>query len=78
MKNGTVEMFLRSRGASGGSAGRVQQAGTGLGTGLIPPPLQMMMEIAVGMAYLHRKGVLHGDLKVSVQIPFPLSVLGLR
>jgi len=26
--------------------------------------LKMMHEIAKGMAYLHKKGVLHGDLKV--------------
>lgn len=28
-------------------------------------PLVMMQEIANGMAYLHRKEILHGDLKVS-------------
>ncbi|KAF8528486.1 hypothetical protein BU17DRAFT_37976 [Hysterangium stoloniferum] len=30
-----------------------------------PEPLQMMQEIAVGMAHLHRTGVLHGDLKAN-------------
>lgn len=29
-----------------------------------PGPLQMMQEISVGMAYLHKEDVLHGDLKV--------------
>ena len=28
--------------------------------------LRMMHEISKGMAYLHREGVLHGDLKVRV------------
>ena len=28
--------------------------------------LKMMHEISKGMAYLHREGVLHGDLKVHV------------
>lgn len=36
-----------------------------LGRKMYPTPLQMMREVAVGMAYLHRKGILHGDLKVS-------------
>lgn len=31
--------------------------------------LKMIHEISKGMAYLHREGVLHGDLKVRVSRP---------
>ena len=27
-------------------------------------PLKMIYEVVLGMAYLHERGVLHGDLKV--------------
>lgn len=40
-----------------------------------PSSLQMMHEIAVGMAYLHRKGVLHGDLKVPLPHLFTLNLI---
>ena len=36
----------------------------GLKTGSSWDPLKMVYEIARGMEYLHKKGVLHGDLKV--------------
>lgn len=40
----------------------------GLRNGEEPDLLRCMHQVAKGMEYLHRKGVLHGDLKVSCVI----------
>lgn len=37
--------------------------------------LKMMHEIAKGMAYLHSKGILHGDLKVRLAPIYPAPCL---
>ncbi|KAF8584749.1 hypothetical protein K439DRAFT_1653139 [Ramaria rubella] len=54
MKNGTLVSFLQAETVDKRGRSRAY-----------PGPLQMMHEVAVGMAYLHRKGVLHGDLKAN-------------
>ena len=79
MKNGTIVSFLKSVASGELGRGKWRSALlaverlyvcstlTSDGAGrrkMYPGPLQMMQEVAIGMAYLHREGVLHGDLKV--------------
>jgi len=71
-------VVVGKNGSGGGSGGNSGVSGKWYEDGKGVDVLNIMLEIARGMEYLHARGVLHGDLKVGTRSAHPPKVTGAR